>query len=167
MAENSRFRQKLFLSLRVGVILNIAVAILYTVVSVYQRSRVRSLEDSVIALSLRNADLTSRLALALHTLTNDYFRAAGAFVASYTSRVDRVSPPAPFNLAGSSASSTNSPLPSLRFHTYFEVNNVPCCYLKRRVYRAGDLLLGYPITEISPDAVEYRGQFYPIEEIIK
>lgn len=164
MAENSRFRQKLFLSLRVGVILNIAVALLYSVASVYQRSRVRSLEDSVIALSLRNADLTSRLALALHTLTNDYFRAAGAFVASYTSRVDRVSPPAPSILAGSAASSTNSPLPSLRFHTYFEVNNVPCCYLKRRVYRAGDLLLGYPITEISPEAVEYRGHFFPIEE---
>lgn len=167
MAENSRFRQKLFLSLRVGVILNIAVALLYTVASVYQRSRVRSLEDSVIALSLRNADLTSRLTLALHTLTNDYFRAAGAFVASYTSSVDRVSPSAPSILAGSASLSTNTPLPSLRFHTYFEVNNVPCCYLKRRVYRAGDILLGYPITEISPDAVEYRGQFYPIEEVIK
>lgn len=167
MAENSRFRQKLFLSLRVGVILNIAVALLYSVASFYQRSRVRSLEDSVIALSLRNADLTSRLALALHTLTNDYFRAAGAFVASYTSRVDRVLPLSPSILAGSATSSTNSPLPSLRFHTYFEVDDVPCCYLKRRVYRAGDLLLGYPITEISPDAVEYRGQFYPIEELQK
>lgn len=167
MAENSRFRQKLFLSLRVGVILNIAVALLYSVASLYQRSRVRSLEDSVIALSLRNADLTSRLALALHTLTNDYFRAAGAFVASYTSRVDRVLPLSPSISAGSVASSTNSPLPSLRFHTYFEVNNVPCCYLKRRIYRAGDILLGYPITEISPDAVEYRGQFFPIEELQK
>ena len=167
MAENSRFRQRLFLTLRFGVVLNIAVAVLFVCACLYNRSRIHGLEDSVIALSLRNADLSSRLELALFTLTNDYFRAAGAFVVSYTSRVDRLSSLSPLGLAGSLPAATNTPLPSLRFHTYFEVDNVPCCYLKRRVYRAGDVLLGYPITEISPDAVEYRGQFFPIEEFTK
>jgi len=118
-----------------------------------------------------NSNLDNDLRRSLNFITNEYFSAASSFASNVlaSGSVRAVVPFAasfsPASLASNAVESVQ--LPSLRFHTYFEVNNIPCCYLKRRVYRAGDLLLGYPITEISPDAVEYRGQFYPIEEIQK
>lgn len=164
MAENSRFRQRLFVTLRLGVLVNIVVAILFFASVLYNRSRVRGLEDSVIALSLRNSDLSSRLELALFTLTNDYFRAAGAFVASYTSRVDRISSPAPSILASSSAFPPSSEdLPPLSFSHYMEIDNIPYIHLRNRHYRCGDIVLGYPIEDISPDVVKYRGKYFKVD----
>lgn len=168
MAENSRFRQRLFVTLRLGVVVNIVCSLLFFASVLYNRSRVRGLEDSVIALSLRNSDLSSRLELALFTLTNDYFRAAGAFVASHTSRVDRISSPAPSILAPSAASLPSSEdLPPLAFSHYFEIDNIPYIKIRNSSYRRGDFVLGFPIEDISPDVVKYRGKYFKVEEISK
>lgn len=168
MAENSRFRQRLFVTLRLGVVVNIFCSLLFFASVLYNRSRVRGLEDSVIALSLRNSDLSSRLELALFTLTNDYFRAAGAFVASHTSRIDRISSPAPSILAPSALSLPSSEdLPPLAFSHYFEIDNVPYIKIRNSSYRRGDLVLGFPIEDISPDVVKYRGKYFKVEEISK
>lgn len=165
MAENSRFRQRLFVTLRLGVLVNIVCSLLFFASVLYNRSRVRGLEDSVIALSLRNSDLSSRLELALFTLTNDYFRAAGAFVASYTSRVDRISSPAPSILASpGSFSPSSEDLPPLAFSHYFEVDNIPHIKIRNSSYRRGDIVLGYPIEDISPDVVKYRGKFFKVDQ---
>lgn len=168
MAENSRFRQRLFVTLRLGVVVNIVCSLLFFASVLYNRSRVRGLEDSVIALSLRNSDLSSRLELALFTLTNDYFRAAGAFVASYTSRIDRISSPVPSILSPSAASLPSSEdLPPLAFSHYFEIDDIPYIKIRNSSYRRGDLVLGFPIEDISPDVVKYRGKYFKVEEISK
>lgn len=166
MAENSRFRQRLFVTLRLGVVVNIVCSLLFFASVLYNRSRVRGLEDSVIALSLRNSDLSSRLELALFTLTNDYFRVAGAFVASYTSRVDRISSPAPSILAPSAPSLPSSDdIPPLTFSNYFEVDGVSYIRLRNQNLKRGDLVLGYPLEDISPDVVKYRGKYFKVEEV--
>ena len=169
MAENSRFRQRLFVTLRLGVLVNIVVALLFFASVLYNRSRVRGLEDSVIALSLRNSDLSSRLELALFTLTNDYFRAAGAFVASYTSRVDSTfsnlaRSSTLFSPADSPSLSPSDDLPPLAFSHYFEVDNIPYIKIRNSSYRRGDIVLGYPIEDISPDVVKYRGKFFKVDQ---
>ena len=165
MADNSRFRQRLFKSLRLGVILNCLCIIAFFSAAFFYRSRIDSLESSVVALSLRNADLSSRLSLALHALTNDYFKAAASFAGSFSSRVDRVS--LPLSVVSNSsviASSPVSDIPDIAFSGYFEFNGSAYIQVRNKYYSIGDYVLGYPIQDITPDIVKYRDKYFKVKE---
>lgn len=170
--SNKLPRYSLYNFFRLSFFLNVCLSVFVICLVFYHRSHINNLKSAITVLTAYNSTLDNDFRRSINFITNEYFSAASSFAsnvlfsASVSSSPAFLSPPAA-SLGSSSPLVTNTPLPSLRFHTYFEANNVPCCYLKRRVYRAGDLLLGYPITEISPDAVEYRGQFFPIEEINK
>lgn len=167
--SNKLPRYSLYNFFRLSFFLNVALSLLVLCFAIYHRSHINNLKSAITVLTAYNSTLDNDLRRSLNFITNEYFSAASSFASnvlasgSVPSAIPSAASFSPASLASNAVVSVQ--LPSLRFHTYFEVNNVPCCYLKRRVYRAGDLLLGYPITEISPDAVEYRGQFFPIEEL--
>lgn len=169
--SNKLPRYSLYNFFRLSFFLNVCLSVFVFCLVLYHRSHINNLKSAITVLTAYNSTLDNDLRRSLNFITNEYFSAASSFASNIlvTGSFRAAVPSAasfPSALVASNAVESVQ-LPSLRFHTYFEVNNVPCCYLKRRVYRAGDLLLGYPITEISPDAVEYRGQFYPIEELQK
>lgn len=172
-AENSRFRSRLFKSLRFGVVLNCICSALFIASIIYNRSSVSLLRHSLDIERLRNADLVTRLNIAIRTITNDVFIAAGAFACSVTNNINQLSLPAPSKIAVSAASPSPSPdrdqnFPPLDFHHYMEIDGVPYIYLGRKYYREGDMLLGYPVQLISPDVVQYRDKFYKVvQETIK
>lgn len=171
-AENSRFRSRLFKSLRFGVVLNCICAALFVASIIYNRSSVSLLRRSLDAERLRNADLVTRLNIAIRTITNDVFVAAGAFACSVTNNINQLSPPATSKFAVSAASPSSSfdrdrDLPPLDFHHYMEIDGVPYIYLGRKYYREGDMLLGYPVQLISPDVVQYRDKFYKVVQEIQ
>lgn len=169
--SNKLPRYSLYNFFRLSFFLNVCLSVFVLCLALYHRSHINNLKSAITVLTAYNSTLDYDLRRSLNFITNEYFSAASSFASNVlASGSVRAAVPSAASFSPASVVSNafeSVQLPSLRFHTYFEVNNVPCCYLKRRVYRAGDLLLGYPITEISPDAVEYRGQFFPIEELQK
>ena len=168
-AVTSRFRSRLFKSLRLGVILNLCCSLLFVAAIFFNRSTVSELRRSLDLERLRVVDLSSRLNLAIRAITNDVFIAAGAFACSITNNIHQISSPALPRLPANVVSNVNSfvELPPLSFSSYFEVDGVPYIKLRNKFYKLGDCVLGYPITAISPDVVEYRDRFYKVESETK
>lgn len=167
-AENSRFRSRLFKSLRAGVVLNCICSCLFVCAILFHRSSISSLRSSLDSERLRNADLVTRLNIALKAITNDVFAAAGAFVQSYSTNLYLLSSPAPSRFPGfAGVSNVVDELPPISFSGFFEVDGCPYIRVRNKYFGEGDLLLGHPVQLISPDVVKYRNKFYKVELEIK
>lgn len=109
-----------------------------------------------------NLYLSAELSRAQGFITNVYYSASVDFASNVIYNASSlVSSPAATPAAGSS-SPTPDELPDLSFSNYFEVDSVPYIRLRNFSYRKGDFVLGYPIEDISPDVVKYRGRFYKV-----
>lgn len=125
------------------------------------RSELVSVVNKQLAYNLR---LSSDLALANDILTNRYFNAASFFVSNIVSGVSLSSSVS--NSIPLSASSSDD-IPPLTFSNYFEVNGVSYIRLRNQNLKRGDFVLGYPLEDISPDVVKYRGKYFKVEDISK
>lgn len=131
----------------------------------YQRNNIIEVVERQLAFNIR---LSSDLAYANNLLTNKYFSAASSFVSNL---VVSVAPSMGLlvvsNSVPLSAASSPDELPPLSFSCYFEVDGVPYIRLRNQNLKRGDFVLGYPLEDISPDVVKYRGKYFKVEEISK
>lgn len=130
----------------------------------YQRNNIIEVVERQLAFNIR---LSSDLAYANNLLTNKYFSAASSFVSNLVVSVaPSMGLPVVSNSVPLSAASPED-LPPLTFSNYFEVNGVPYIRLRNQNLKRGDFVLGYPLEDISPDVVKYRGKYFKVEDISK
>lgn len=156
-------RSRLFNYLRFCFFANFALFVVLVSWFVYFRVERSRLLEVVRKQFQHNIKLSSDLAFANDILTNRYFTAAASFASNVLSSV---SSPVVSSLPGVSSSSAPSleDLPPLAFSHYFEVDNIPYIKIRNSSYRRGDIVLGYPIEDISPDVVKYRGKFFKVDQ---
>ena len=165
-------RSQLFTSLRLffwADVVLFVVLVSWFVYLRYQRSKLLDVVERQLAFNLR---LSSDLAYANDILTNKYFNVASDFVSNIVCNVVSSSlSPSFFSAAsvapvsGSSDDQKDIDLPPLTFSNYFEVNGVSYIRLRNMNLKRGDFVLGYPIEDISPDVVQYRGKFFKVEDV--
>lgn len=130
----------------------------------YQRNNIIEVVERQLAFNIR---LSSDLAYANNLLTNKYFSAASSFVSNL---VVSVAPSMGLPVVSNSVSlsvASSDDLPPLTFSNYFEVDGVPYIRLRNQNLKRGDFVLGYPLEDISPDVVKYRGKYFKVEDISK
>lgn len=167
-------RYSLYNFFRLSFFLNGFVSLLLVVLIFYHRSRIKTLESAVTVLTAYNSTLNHDLNKSINYITNEYFTAASSFASNVLHSASFSLSPAAFPssvasslIATNGISSSVPELPSFTFSGYFENNGVPYICLRHKYYKPGDILLGYPITAISPDVVEYRDKFYKVVESAK
>lgn len=127
----------------------------------HQRNNIIEVVERQLAFNIR---LSSDLAFANNLLTNKYFSAASSFVSNLVVSVaPTMGLPVVSNSIPLSAASPED-LPPLTFSSYFEVDGVPYIRLRNQNLKRGDFVLGYPIEDISPDVVKYRGKFFKVDQ---
>lgn len=129
-----------------------------------QRSRLIEVVERQLAFNIR---LSSDLAYANNLLTNKYFSAASSFVSNL---VVSVAPSMGLSVVSNSiplSAASPDEFPPLTFSSYFEVDGVPHIRLRNQNLKRGDFVLGYPLEDISPDVVKYRGKYFKVEETSK
>ena len=115
-----------------------------------------------------NIRLSADLALANDILTNRYFNAASSFVSNVVSSIAVTnSPSSSKSLLALSASLSVDPedIPPLSFSHYFEIDGIAYIRLRNQNLKKGDFVLGYPVEDISPDVVKYRGKYFKVDEV--
>ena len=160
-------RSQLFTSLRLlfwADVVLFVVLVSWFVYLRYQRSKLLEVVERQLAFNLR---LSSDLAYANDIITNRYFNVASEFVSNIVCHV--VSPSISSSTAavvsGSVSDQKDTELPPLSFSNYFEVNGVSYIRLRNMNLKRGDFVLGYPIEDISPDVVQYRGKFFKVDQV--
>lgn len=130
----------------------------------YQRSKLLEVVERQLAFNIR---LSSDLSYANDLITNKYFNAASEFVSNVVCNVvsPSLSSSAPSAVSVSVSDQKDIDLPPLTFSNYFEVNGVSYIRLRNMNLKRGDFVLGYPIEDISPDVVQYRGKFFKVDEV--
>lgn len=170
MSRSESRRSRLFKFLRCCFFCN--VLLFFAVVGFFfyvrsQRSRLVELSEKLFAhnlalsveLSSSRDFITNRVYRSSYEFASNVWLAASAYVVSNSVVSSSVS----LNSSSSSAAAgLPSDIPSLSFHSFFSVNDVPYVYLGSRVYKVGDVVLGYPIEDICPDFVKYRGSFIKV-----
>lgn len=162
-------RSTLFQTLRLCFIANVVFSAVLVFYFVYLRSQRSKLLEVVERQLSYNLVLSRDLAHANFIITNHFFSAASSFVSNLVSSSLVNSPSvsvAPSLVSSLSASDPVSPpeLPDLSFHHFWEFGGKPYVKLREKVYTIGDIVLGYPIEDISPDVVVYRGKYYKVAE---
>lgn len=161
-------RSRLFNYLRIWFFSNLVLFLVLVFWFFYLRSQRSSLLDLVERQLAYNLRLSSDLARANDVLTNGYFSAASSFASnvlvSAASKFAHVSPSLSVGLPSSSAFASSDDVPPLSFSRYFEVNGIPYIRLRNQYLKRGDFVLGYPIEDISPDFVKYRGKYMKVAE---
>ena len=135
----------------------------------WQRSKIVEVSERLFA---HNLSLAANLSLAHDVITNRVFAysrsfASNVWVSAYCYVVSN-------SFLSSSSLSPDSSLPSqpsseielppLDFSGYFEIDGIPHIRLRNTFYKKCDFVLGYPIEDISPDVVQYRGKFFKVVE---
>lgn len=160
-------RSRLFNYLRIWFFSNLVLFLVLVFWFFYLRHQRSSLLDLVERQLAYNIRLSSDLARANYVLTNGYFSAASSFASnvlvSAASKFSHVSPSLSVGLSSPSSASSDE-VPPLSFSRYFEVNGVPHIRLRNQYLKRGDFVLGYPIEDISPDFVKYRGKYMKVAE---
>lgn len=163
-------RSRLFKYLRFWFFSNLVLFVVLVSWFVYlrvQRSRLLDVVERQLAYNLK---LSADLALANDILTNRYFSVASDFASNVLSSAASMINHESSSVSSSVSSSLSSPsspvddLPPLAFSHYFEVDNIPYIKIRNSSYRRGDIVLGYPIEDISPDVVKYRGKFFKVDQ---
>lgn len=155
---------------RLSVVLQTVFAVVFLVACYYFRRRIASQDGMVDALVRYNLQLSSDLRRAQYVLTNYYFSAASSFASNVVASV--VSSVVVTNAVAGSLPVSNVlvkadkdlALPPFKWRRYCEIDGEPCVCLGNKLYRAGDVVLGYPIEYVSPSVVSYRGKFYEVEQ---
>lgn len=160
-------RSRLFNYLRIWFFSNLFLFIVLVSWFFYLRHQRSSLLDLVERQLAYNLRLSADLARANDVLTNGYFSAASSFASnvlvSAVSKFSNVSPSPAVGLS-SPSSAVSDEVPLLSFSRYFEVNGIPYIRLRNQYLKRGDFVLGYPIEDISPDFVKYRGKYMKVAE---
>ena len=170
--SNLRHRRSLFFFFKTSFILNVVLSLSVFVLIFYHRSYIDRLKDSITLLTVYNSSLQRDLNRSISYITNEFYSASSSFASNVWSGVKIPSLPLNLPSGGFSSSPSNvvastpeAPvLPDLSFSGYFEINGTPYIRLRNKYYKLGDIVLGYPITAISPDVVEYRDRFYKVKE---
>ena len=158
-------RLKLFNYLRVCFFANLVCFVLVVSFFVWQLHRRSSLESLVRRQFNHNIMVVSALCQANDIITNSYFRAASSFASNIlVSASSFCTSSVPSSVSSSAALSSSDSLPDLSFHSFFLVDGIPYICIRNQKYKRGDFVLGYPIEDISPDVVKYRGKFYKVSE---
>lgn len=172
MSSTSR-RSQLFRYLRLSFFLNLI--LFFSVVSFWfytrwQRSKIVEVSERLFA---HNLSLAANLSLAQDIITNHVFAYSRSFASNvwssaygYVVSNSVLSSASSLSLDSSSSSlpSFEIDLPPLDFSGYFEIDGIPYIRLRNSFYKKGDFILGYPIEDISPDVVQYRGKFFKVVE---
>ena len=158
-------RSKLFNYLRFCFFANLVLFLSVLSFWIWLRSSRSELVSVVNRQLAYNLKLSSDLALANDILTNRYFNAASFFVSNIVSGVSL--PSSVSNSVLLSSVSSPDDVPPLTFSNYFEINGVPYIRLRNQNLKRGDFVLGYPVEDISPDVVKYRGKYFKVEEFSK
>lgn len=157
-------RSRLFKTLRVWFFSNLILSFFLVSWFLYirsDRSKLVKVVEQQLAFNIR---LSSDLAFANNLLTNKYFCAASSFVSNVVSSYVSPSFSNSYSVAAfPSSNSSEVDFPPLSFHGYFEIDRVPYICIRNQRFRRGDIVLGYPIEDISPDVVKYRGKFFKVE----
>lgn len=160
-------RSRLFLALRLFFWANVFTFFVLVGWFFYLRSQRSRLIEVVERQLAFNILLSSDLAYANNLLTNKYFSAASSFVSNLVVSVaPSIGLPVVSNSIPLSAASSDD-LPPLTFRSYFEVDGVPHIRLRNQNLKRGDFVLGFPLEDISPDVVKYRGKYFKVEETSK
>lgn len=162
-------RSILFNYLRICFFANFVCFVLVVSFFFWQLHRRSSLESLVRRQFNHNVMVVSALCQANDILTNTYFRAASSFASNVlvnASAFCSSNVSSSVSAAGVSSSGVSSSdlLPDLSFHGFFLVDGIPYISIRNQRYKRGDFVLGYPIEDISPDVVKYRGKFYKVTE---
>jgi len=164
---SSSIRKSLYNSFRVALFVNVLVFVTFVFAVFYYKKRVNILEHSLSRLLADNSRLSFDVERSIYSMTNTFTLAAASFVSNRFS----VLPPSDLlssSLSRSDASSRSPdnvpPMPPFDFWGYCEIDNIPYIRLGRKWFKKGDILLGYPIEDISPDVVQYRENFFKVLE---
>ena len=158
-------RSRLFNYLRIWFFSNLALFLVLVFWFFYLRHQRSSLLDLVERQLAYNLRLSSDLDRANYVLTNLYFSAASSFASNVlVSAASKFANVSPSFSSSSSVSAVSDDVPPLSFSRYFEVNGVPHIRLRNQYLKRGDFVLGYPIEDISPDFVKYRGKYMKVAE---
>ena len=162
-------RSRLFNYLRIWFFSNLVLFLVLVSWFFYLRHQRSSLLDLVERQLAYNIRLSSDFARANYVLTNGYFSAASSFASNVlVSAASKFAHSSSSLSVGLSSPSSPSPasdeIPSLSFSRYFEVNGIPYVRLRNQYLKRGDFVLGYPIEDISPDFVKYRGKYMKVAE---
>lgn len=168
--SNLRHRRNLFIFFKISFFSNVVLSFFVLLSFLYHRQHISDLRSAVTVLTVYNSTLQRDLNRSIDYITNEFYSASSSFASNClvnsSFRLSSASL-APLPLQPSFPSSSNSvsvATPDLTFTRYFEANGVPYIMLRNKYYKLGDMLLGYPITAISPDVVEYRDRFYKVME---
>lgn len=160
-------RSRLFNYLRIWFFSNLALFLVLVFWFFYLRHQRSSLLDLVERQLAYNLRLSSDLDRANYVLTNFYFSVASSFASnvllSAASKFVNVSPSL-YSSSSPSAAAVSDDVPPLSFSRYFEVDGIPHIRLRNQYLKRGDFVLGYPIEDISPDFVKYRGKYMKVAE---
>lgn len=170
--SNLRHRRNLFIFFKISFFSNAVLSFFVLLCFLYHRKHISDLRSAVTVLTVYNSKLQNDLNRSIDYITNEFYSASSAFASNClvnsSSRVSSLPLQTPFSSdlrpGVSSSNSVAAVTPDLTFSGYFENNGVPYIRLRNKYYKLGDLVLGYPITAISPDVVEYRDRFYKVKD---
>lgn len=169
--SSPRLKFNLYLIFKISFFVNLVVASSFTYFACSSHRRVVVLEDSCRKLTCLNADLLSKLSYSVNYITNDIFSVTSSFASNVL--LTAASPGSPFSASASVKSSApdksiSPDIPPLSFSHYCEIDGTPHIYVRRKIYKVGDMLLGFPVQHISPDVVQYRDKFFKVDgDLIK
>lgn len=96
-------------------------------------------------------------------MTNTFSRVAASVVSNTLSRSSLASPSSlKKSFSGLPKDVPDVRLPPFDFWGYCEIDGVAFIRLGDKMFKKGDILLGFPIEEISPDVVQYRDNFFKV-----
>ena len=169
--SNLRHRRQLFIFFKISFFLNVFLSLFILAAVFYHRKHINDLRSAVTVLTVYNSTLQKDLNRSIDYITNEFYSASSAFASNClvnsSLRVSSLPLQSSFSSDLRPCISSNSVAvvtPDLTFSGYFENNGTPYIRLRNKYYKLGDLVLGYPITAISPDVVEYRDRFYKVKE---
>ena len=166
--SNLRHRRNLFIFFKISFFSNVVLSFFVLLCFLYHRKHISDLHSAVTVLTVYNSKLQNDLNRSIDYITNEFYSASSSFASNClvnsSVRVSSLPLPASFSPSVSSSNSVSVLTPDLTFSGYFENNGTPYIRLRNKYYKLGDLVLGYPITAISPDVVEYRDRFYKVKE---
>lgn len=161
---SSSIRKSLYNSFRVSFAVNLLVFLSFVFAVFYYKKRVNILESSLARLMVDNSRLSLEVERSIYSMTNTFSLAAASFVSNSLSRsVLPSSSSSPFSRSDVvSRSSDELKLPPFDFWGYCEADGVSFIRLGNKLFKSGDLLLGYPLQDITPDVVQYRDNFFKV-----
>lgn len=166
--SNLRHRRNLFFFFKISFYSNVVLSLFVFLAFFYHRKHISDLRSAVTVLTVYNSTLQRDLNRSIDYITNEFYSASSAFASNClvnsSLRVPSLPLPASFSSSVSSSNSVAVVTPDLTFSGYFENNGIPYIRLRNKYYKLGDFVLGYPITAISPDVVEYRDRFYKVKD---